>query len=212
MSGLPTPRLRICNNPTCLNEFVSASRQAFYCPDCHRDRRNAAKRERERKQREENPEIFRERRRRYVAANHDKVVESDHRYYETHKEEKNARSRRWQKENPEAHREHARRWKAKRKAQRLAENSTIKPVPKTPQKKNLTQVSRQTLNEILSVQIQANLKKWEANGEMHYCERMRLKAKSLPCGTRDECYAGKKCPHAPELTTRARKRYIDLFV
>lgn len=202
MSGYPTPRLRICNNPKCLTEFVSASRQAFYCPDCQRDRRNAAKRERERRQIQENPEKFREKRRAYKASHPEEVRQSDKRYYEKHKEEKKARSTQWVKENPEAHREHARRWKA-RHAELAAQDVT-----RVTKNKNPTRISGRPEIVAQMSEIQTNLKAWEAAGEMHYCERMRLRCKNLPCGQRGECYAGKKCHLAPE---RPPRKIINLF-
>lgn len=41
------------------------------------------------------------------------------------------------------------------------------------------------------------------NGDMKYCERMRLKAFRLPCGKREECYRPDRCAQVPPGKTEA---------
>jgi len=42
----------------------------------------------------------------------------------------------------------------------------------------------------------------EKRGELMECPRMRIKAASLPCGQREECFGGKiPCPHLPKGAT-----------
>ena len=209
MSGLPTPRLRICNNPRCLTEFISASRQAFYCPECHRERRNAAKRERERLQREANPDAVREKRKRYYATHRVERRKSWRRYYENHRDECIAKSTKRQQENAEAHREAVKRYKQKILAQRLHQELPTSELTRATKKKNPTQVSSQNQIAKKSKEILRTIKKEIPQEEMHFCQRMRVKMKTLPCGQRGECYNGKKCEFAPEKPAR---KIINLFV
>ena len=42
--------------------------------------------------------------------------------------------------------------------------------------------------------ITAKLELAKRNGRLLYCERMKVSALSLPCGSREECWGGKPCP------------------
>lgn len=62
----------------------------------------------------------------------------------------------------------------------------------------------------LCSQLQQNATKIGNEKELLTCERLHVKGTSLPCGDREECFAGKKCKKVPKGKTSAPKQSFGM--
>ncbi len=216
-----TPRLRICNNPQCLKEFVTLSHLRFYCEDCRKEKR----RELSRKWKEANPGKSAE----YKRRNREKMTDEQRdeerrrnreRYHNMNpeqRENKLRKSREYQQTHQEQHRESARRYKAakrllQRQSETLPETVITKPVEirserNRPAPPVRTIVDMGKPDGIRESDITAKLNRLEQNGEYIYCERMRARLRRDFCGARQECRMGRDgCPRCPKDKLKARRR------
>lgn len=63
----------------------------------------------------------------------------------------------------------------------------------------------------LTAQLQQSATNPNNEKKLLTCERLHVKGTSLPCGDREECYAGKKCRKVPKGKTSAPKQSFGML-
>ena len=172
--------------PACLEKRRKASAQKYDTK--HREERNA----RQRILRKRNPDYARRNHERYLKLRDDPIFrekqrEYQRRYYQDHKERLQVKARIYHASHREE-RLHRMREYDYEHAERI---STLRLLRRKAKKNSSAAMTHIAMT-----------------GKLRECPRMKIRAMSLPCGLREECFGSPPCPNCPKGAIQPKRQYF----